>query len=420
MPSPGHRSTSLRYIEDCCPRALDHYEAGVPYDRDVFQVGVAAHAVIEMVGKYPDQPREELAQQVAVALCTTGRSFEGEPEGPLRPQAATAGRDLALRFLAAHELSPSAKFEHGLAVDREWRPVPYDSPAVYYRAAIDMLEVVEETDEDGYATTTIVTTDWKSAWPTSPDELETLQLHGQAAVALAHYPDAQVLRRRAANLRTLAIFEADVYLDDSGLAQVATWRKDIDLLIAVAEHRSEDGTRPARAGATCIGCPYVSRCEPARTWLRGSLLDATPEAVATRLAVADAVRRELWEQAKELCGEGPVSIPGGEVGFLTVRERKPRPDIGEVLALAWFGAADPTTWREANHSTDQWIGLLQTLAIGVGSAEQVAKLLFPSGKGRDWRPLREALVSQCVVSQPATKFSIAKHSTPKEEANDEV
>lgn len=418
MPSVGHRSTSLRYLEDHCPRALDHYEAGVPYDRDVYQVGVAAHAVIEMAGKHPDRPREELAHQVAVALCTEGRSFEGEPEGPLRPQHAIAGRDIALRFLAAHELSPSAKFEHGLAVDREWQPVPYDSPEVYYRAAVDMLEVIEDTDEDGYTTTTVVTTDWKSAWPTSTAELDTLQLHGQTALALAHYPEATILRRRAANLRTLAIFEADVFVDEDGLATVGNWRKDIDLLIAVAEHRSQDGSRPARPGATCIGCPYVSRCVPARAWLRGSLLEATPEAIATRLAVADAVRKELWEQAKSVAGEGAIDIPGGAVGFITTRERVPRPDIGELLALAWFGAADPKTWREANHSTDQWVGLLQTLPIGVGAAEAVAKLLHPSGKGRDWRPLREALVSQCVVSQPATKFSIAKHHQ-KEDDHDQ-
>lgn len=418
MPSVGHRSTSLRYLEDHCPRALDHYEAGVPYDRDVYQVGVAAHAVIEMAGKHPDRPREELAHQVAVALCTEGRSFEGEPEGPLRPQHAIAGRDIALRFLAAHELSPSAKFEHGLAVDREWQPVPYDSPEVYYRAAVDMLEVIEDTDEDGYTTTTVVTTDWKSAWPTSTAELDTLQLHGQTALALAHYPEATILRRRAANLRTLAIFEADVFVDEDGLATVGNWRKDIELLIAVAEHRSQDGSRPARPGATCIGCPYVSRCVPARAWLRGSLLEATPEAIATRLAVADAVRKELWEQAKSVAGEGAIDIPGGAVGFITTRERVPRPDIGELLALAWFGAADPKTWREANHSTDQWVGLLQTLPIGVGAAEAVAKLLHPSGKGRDWRPLREALVSQCVVSQPATKFSIAKHHQ-KEDDHDQ-
>jgi hypothetical protein len=418
MPSVGHRSTSLRYLEDHCPRALDHYEAGAPYDRDVFQVGVAAHAVIEMVGKHPDRPREDLAQQVAVALCTEGRSFEGEPEGPLRPQHAAAGRDIALRFLAAHDLSPGAMFEHGLAVDREWKPVPYDSAQVYYRAAIDMLEVVEDTDEDGSTTTTIVSTDWKSAWPTSADELDTLQLHGQTALALAHYPEATILRRRAANLRTLAIFEADVFLDDDGLATVGKWRKDIDLLIAVAEHRGEDGRRPARPGASCIGCPFLSRCEAARAWLRGSLIDGSPVALATRLAVADAVRKELWGQVKAVAGEEPIAIPGGEVGFITTRERTPRPELGEMLALAWFGASDPKTWREANHSTDQWVGLLQTLKLGVASAVQVAKLLYPPGKGRDWRPLREALVSQCVVSQPATKFSIAK-TNQKDEDHDE-
>jgi len=42
-------SSSLSLLEQTCPRALDHMEDGAPRDSSVFDVGTAAHAVMEEI-----------------------------------------------------------------------------------------------------------------------------------------------------------------------------------------------------------------------------------------------------------------------------------------------------------------------------------------------------------------------------------
>lgn len=412
------RSTRLKLLEAHCPRALDFEEAGAPYDREVFQVGIAAHAVIETIGKAMnaggDVDPAAIADGVVRELVTRGRSFEGIAEPPMPVAAASAGRDVALAYLSTHELSPTAHYEHGLAVDADWRPVDYDSPRAWYRAAIDTFEVIEDSDDDGYTTTVLVTTDWKTAWPTDATELDTVQLRGQAAVALAHYPDATVVRRRVVNLRTGQAYEVDVVLDDEGHAKVNGWRRDIGHAIAAAETRGADGKRPARAGAGCLGCPYLIRCEAARLHMRGTFLDGTAEQIATRLAVADAVYDEMFAACKALAAEGPVEIAGGHVGFTAVDGREALPDAGITLAHQWFGVSDTTTWDAEN---GQLVGLLAVMEPGITTIETVAKAMHPALRGdkaRTWAARREAAIAACVTPVRKSKFGI--HRTPAEAA----
>ena len=44
-------STNLKYFIEYCPKALGFHEDDTPMDRDIFQPGIAAHAVVEHVGK---------------------------------------------------------------------------------------------------------------------------------------------------------------------------------------------------------------------------------------------------------------------------------------------------------------------------------------------------------------------------------
>ncbi len=408
-----YRSTTLRYLEEHCAHAIDFVEARAPYDREVFQVGVAAHAVIQVVGEHlaagEDVDAARIGEAVVRELVTRGRSFEGEAEPPMSVAAAAAGRDLALDYLAGNELSATARYEHGLAVDAAWQPVPYDSPAAWYRAAIDVFEVVTEDLEDGWARKVLVTTDWKSAWPTNAAELETIQIRGQAAVALAHHPDADVVRRRVVNLRTGASFEVDTALDDLGMATVAQWRRDIGHLVAAAEVRGPDGQRPARPGINCSGCPFLSRCEAARVFMRfGIQEDADAEMMATQLAVADAFRKELWSWARAATKSGPIDVEGGRVGYCETTKRAPVPNAPLSLALAWFQPADPDAWAARN---GELLGLLAAIEPGVGAIESVAKRLHPADRSRENKAAREALVARLTTPTTAVEFGI--HPTPK-------
>ena len=409
-----YRSTRLRLIEEHCPRALDFEEARTPYDRAIFQVGVAAHAVIEAIGKHMadggDVDQARIGDAIVRELVTNGRSFEGIAEPPMSVADATAGRDLALDYLVSHELSPTAHYEHGLAVDADWQPVAYDAPNAWYRAAIDAFEVIEDTDEDGYTTTILVTTDWKSAWPTNAEELDTVQMKGQSAVALAHFPGATILRRGAVNLRTGVRFEVDVVMDDLGVATVDQWRRDIGHLVAAAEVRESNGQRPARPGVGCAGCPFLSRCEAAREFMRGGIHeDADAEHTATQFAVADAFRKELFAWAKAATAAGAIAIEGGVVGYTEKAKREPIETVAMALAMAWFKPTDPTEWAAANGET---LGLLKVLSPGVGSIESVAKVLFPANRSKENKALREQLAAKLTTSTTSVEFGITRTKSP--------
>lgn len=410
----AYRSTALRLVDDACPAALDFSEANTPFDRDVFQVGIAAHAVLQVVGETLRAGKTVdaavVGNSVVRELVTVGRAFEGEPEPPMSVAAATAGRDLALDYLTSNELSATAEYERGLAVDANWKPVGYDSPEVYYRAALDVLDIVEAGDDDGYQTTTVIVSDWKSSWRTSADELDTVQLRGQAAIAVAHHPEATIVRRRAVNLRTGRAFEADLVLDDAGMQTIARWRADIDHAIAAAEARGADGKRPYRPGAGCFGCWYLTRCEGARQHLRGSLLDGlSAEGIAVRLAALEAMRAELIVRAKALADEGPIPLPdGGFVGF-TVKVQQKTTETAPI-AHDWFHVEDPETW-DGQHG--EILGLLATLLPGVTSIKRVAKTLYPSRRGEaGWKESREALLAASVTPKAIAQFGVHKATNP--------
>ncbi len=402
----SQRSTTLSMAARHCLRTLDHYEAGAPYDRSIFGAGIAAHAVLQACVERPGAPVSALADEVVRAITTVGRTFDGVPEPPIPIQRALEGRDLALAWLAEHGIPEGARAEAGLAVDRDWKPCAYDSPDAWWRAAVDVVFEADYEDEDLAARGAVVR-DWKSAWPTDAGELDTVQLRGQALLAVAHHPEADFVTRQVVNLRTGRLYESMLWLDDDGKNMLVTWRRDLDLAIAAAEHRGPDGTRPASPGAGCLGCPYLLRCEPARAHLRGgAIVEPTAEAIAIRLAVIEAARDELVTLAKAALEEGSVPVPGGVVGYIAKNVREPAEDATRGLAHAWFQPENPTTW-DAQHG--DVLGLLSALRPGVSSLENAAKVLHPFNRGdAAWKQRREDLVDRLLTTRTITRFGIHK------------
>jgi hypothetical protein len=214
---PPYRSTTLRLAAEHCPAAVDLLQARTPYDRSIFNPGVAAHAILESVGAAvssgkPHDPTT-IADQVVRELVTNGRSFDGNPEPPMRVDQATKGRDIALSCLARHELSPTARQEVGLAVNDKWEPIAYSRDA-YYVAALDILDTYEAEEGDQV----VETADYKGAWPTDSTSLDTTQIRGQLAIAVAHFPSASIGRRTVINLRSGARHSTERHGDDRPMA----------------------------------------------------------------------------------------------------------------------------------------------------------------------------------------------------------
>lgn len=403
----GYRSTTLGMVSRFCPRALDYYEARVPSDKGHFQVGIAAHAVLQAIGEDlvagKNSDIRAIGESVGRALVTHGRAFEGEPEPPMTPEQADAGVELAIAAAPFAELSPDAFYEYGLAVDRRWNPVDYDSAQVYYRAALDALAVAEFDDDEGYPVKVVTVTDYKSAWSAGAADVDSLQLRGQALVAVARHPDATVIRRRIYNLQTRQMHTAELLLDDDGRATLDAWRRDIDLAIAAADARGPDGARPARPGAGCLGCPYLRGCDPARAHLRGTYLEGEPELLAQRYAVAAAVAADLAAALRTLAAEQPIEIPGGSVGFHAQPERYWRDEGAAAIVRAWTGAADDAPVDDAV------VGLVAAFQPGATAIERVGKRLYPHKRGdTSWKDARAALESACLATRTVARFGVQK------------
>lgn len=393
-PMRAYSSTILGMLDKYCPRALDFAEAGQFRDREFFQAGIAAHAILQAIGEAPEStdPRET-AEAVVRTLVTEGRSFHGHPEPPMSPEQATTGRDIALRYLAMHAMPVAGKYEMGLAVDKDWQPVPYRSKDAYYRAAIDVVQVSEDVSDDGYPICTVATTDWKSAWPTSADELETIQLRGQAALAWAHNPSATVLIRRAVNLRTGASYEAETVMDEDGSRIVAGWRADIGHAIAAAEARGADGKRPARPGSGCMGCPYLMAC-PDSLPMRG---DRDPISLAKEWMLLEAWRAGILPKLKELAAETAIDTGAGMVGYGPKTKREATTDAPRAIAAGWF----------QGEATETEVGLLTAVKLGASNVDAAAKVLYPYDKADPaWKENRAALLAACLRDVTTIEFGV--------------
>jgi hypothetical protein len=399
----AQRSTTLSLVARHCPRALDYYEAQVPVNRDHFAVGIAAHAILQAVTGSGE------INAACLLLATLGRSFDGVPEPPLSAEAVRDGRELAERWLHVHPVAGSA--EVGIGVDRDWRLVGYGGADAYYRGVLDYLTVeVHGDEEESY--TVAVARDYKSAWTASVEDLDSIQMRGQACLLAARYDGwkdsdgntPSAVRIEIGALRTQRIYGRTIFLDADGLELLAQWRRDIDLAIEAAEAKDATGNRPARPGAGCTGCPYVARCEPARAYLRGSVGDGTPQAIATRYAVASAMTAELGAQCKVLAEEAPLQIDGGVVGYVERTERQAADDAHRDLCHAWYGVGPD--WDTDNGAT---LGLVKALSPGVGSISNAAKVLHPFTRNDPtWKDKRDGLVSLCTTQHIVSRFGVHK------------
>lgn len=395
-----HRSTSLKYFVKHCPAALGFYEADEPMDRDIFQPGIAAHAVLQELTEAANRQIDvqdagkarRIGEAVARTLMTEGRSFDGVPEPPMSPDAAVEGRDIALEWAAWNPIGPGSQAEVGLAIDAKGNACAYDDPAARYVAILDDLRLQEVGDEE-YSGRAAVLTDYKSSWPTDATELDTVQMRGQAVLVDAkHGGEIDIITRRVANLRTRQTFEHTLSPEEDR-AMLEQWKRDILALCDAA-----DETRDARPGAGCAGCPWAHSCPDA--W--SAVKDA--QGVASQFAAAQAIRDDLFDLAKLVCKEQPQQVADGLVGYHAKPARYVPVEAYRTLALHWFGVVpeDAEAWA-AEHSS--MLGLLAALKLGVTQVEAAAKSLYP---GRDGKLPREELLEMLTAPSVRRQFGVER------------
>lgn len=404
-----YRPTTLALVENHCPAALDFYEAGKPRDPRPFEVGIAAHAVLQAIGEETNRLGRQLDQtevdalalSVAQRLVAVGRTFDGEQEPPLTMANVLAGRDLAVEYLTRWWPTIGASIELGIAVDRHWNRVDYYSPDAWLRCILDYAVVEDvEIDEESAARTLFIR-DFKSSWAAGASELETIQRRVQAVLGWLHfaYQGPQRLVLEVANLRTGKVHELELWPTDDPEGQLARWRADIEAMLGALDQQKRLGHRVASPGACCVGCPYVLSCPWAQDYLEAAGIPGTAERRAVSYAVAHAHLSALAPLVREDAGDGSVPVPGGVVGYVAKVSRKVRSESYADLAAAW------------EDSGGDLAGFARAVDLTVSNVESVAKALHPD---RKQKKERDAFVAALV--EPETKSQFGVHSAAREES----
>lgn len=386
-----YSSTMARYFEEHCPYALHLHKSGEFEDTTHFQVGNTAHFVLQRVGESgatDPQKIEAIAVATAKELYTNGYEYFGQKHPPFVPDLAIEGRELALEYLKEHSLPQHGKFEQVLAMDSQGNACAIESAR--WRAKIDWHGEGYEGDGEETMFNMIVTTDYKSAWPTDETELEKLQRKSQMVLAWLHYPNMDGVRAEVINLRTGKPYSKVVMFDEDGLEQLKRWRQDIlDLCDAM------DKTRSARPGVGCVKCPFVDRCDEAK-----KVAKAADNAAA--LAVIENIRTTLKAKLRhQLNDSGGIQCGNGWVGYKLVNNRI----VGDNARRQMLANFYEMPLDEVDTKLGIEKGFLQILDPGVTAYERFAKTRF-SG---EHRVEREEFMS-FLDTETSVEFGIHKNN----------
>lgn len=392
---PGtYRPTTLKYASKRCARAINHYHSRAQVDRRIFGVGIVVHAIIQAVIESVNQLGRPLDGEefdaISMATCERmireGRTFEGEPEPPMPADDVWAGRRLARQYFDRNPMRPAELAEVGMAVDHNWEPTEYSQRA-RLRLISDYITVTDEVDEES-AARVLVVRDYKSAWPTDASELDTVQLRAQAVLAHKfHGEGVDCVRQEVSNLRTGATYTRELWLLDGGAETLQQWEEEIESTMrALDDCRDDDGLYAASPGGGCIGCPFLSHCEPGKAWSDEALEHDSAEERAVAYASLLARAKSLEAVLRQETEEQPVAIPGGKIiGTVGKEGRSPAPDAGPLIVEEWTSRGGKAE------------DLVSALGIGVTQINKAAKVLFPERSDaparREWiETLTETIV----------------------------
>lgn len=391
MKNKTHRSSTARIFNSNCPQALKFYEDNEPSDKDIFQAGIVAHAIAQRFGELKvnlDQKNicEAVANDVVKICITEGRSFDGVKEPPIKPDSAFTGKEIALNYFCnAGHIPDSGDFEKGFGMNEAGNPCAYDDAECRWQAILDVI-YPETIEEENYSVEAIVVRDYKSAFPTGAEELDKIQIRGQAVLAWIHHPTTQAIVQEVVNLQTWGTHRRIILLDDEGKETLSRWRSEILLTC-----QAMDLTREARPGAGCLDCWYSSGCENCLSGYKVTTKDA-----ATALATIEAVRKDLIKVLKVKTAVKSFQIEGGFVGFKQMVKKKASENAEKMLVEHFFNNDDE------EHSTER--ALLKSISINSGNVNAFINAFYPDKDDA----AREDLQNECLQNNYQSRFGVYK------------
>lgn len=380
MTQRSYHQSDIGLRERHCGHALVLKNNGTPRDRNVFQVGVASHAILEAIGqatnKNPDITIEDInkiADETAIELSTRGRAYDRVPEPPMTIKQAIEGKELAIKHWVYNPLPADAHYELPLAFDSDWNQVDYYDDSTIFRTMLDMVQISEETDEEGDTIKTILVRDYKSSWHIDTSQLDNMQRRAQAVCIWLAYPDADVIELNVFGLRTgkQVTREINVHAEGDTLRQ---WHQDIILALNILQL-----PQTPSPGANCIGCPYAERCEHAAHTMKQN------QSIVERYISSLAIAKALEPQIKKITKEGNIKTNGGYVGYA---QKSKSSATKTAVPKLW------NVWKENNGDIDGYLSMLSV------SATVTKKIIKTLGKqGLDTDTLTEESIKESAYAQ---------------------
>ena len=376
--------TTIRLYQNHCGHAITLWKQNAPYSRDVFHVGVVAHAILEVCGlahKASIATGEEVdflavANKLVSDIATNGRAYDGVPEAPIPLTKCFAGRDIALKYMQMHPFNVEAEYEEPFAFDKDWNLVDYNDPNAIFRTIIDIVEVEHVIDEDESCTVATVT-DYKSSWRTSIDDLDNLQRRAQAvSVWLKYKPDMLIMR--IANLRTGAHIQRHIHAHHEA-DTLHQWKHDLDIAITVIQA----DPKPA-PGLNCINCPYAASCEHRHRLTTNNAADSIQ-----RYGAALSLVKELEPLIRKRCDHGVITTPQGKMGFL---KKERTSSTKEASAIAW------DHWQAQGGDIDGFLKMIKPTSTEL---KKIGKKLFHMHD--DIQEFHESTTETKTISQFGTR-----------------
>lgn len=368
-----YSSSVLGYYFDHCIKALDFHLRGEYRETDQFDVGIAAHAVLQECGRRGLSDLDTIkavADEVVKVLITKGRNFYSKPEPPMKPDAAMQGRNLAIEYMMFNPLPQPAQWETTFSIDRNGNSCKFEDARL--AAKIDCMYFSIDDKEE---IPVVVIRDWKSAWSTGEHDLDMLQRHIQAVMGWLHHGKGRMgVKTEVVNLRTGRTFSRLIKFDDEGLAQLKQWRKDALLACDTADELLSVKNVKGIPGAGCHDCPFIAKCKFAHAAAKSKTKD-----VATKYAAMTAIVSDLKKSlVRKLDEYGSVEVGGGIVGYRHTTRNVRKAGAEKLMLAQWYGK--PVEEIETKHGSE--LGLIDVLNLGAGNIYKLGKHLFKDARER--------------------------------------